>query len=435
MCWIAENDHEVFNISYESVKDIADQFVVINGNHFNFEHDVPGYLFPPYIFDSRYEGNKHEMLAPYPHHEKGCYGMQRNVALNYLKNNFMGDWVLMLDADEFVDKPENIKPFVELLEKENARLCSPTMRHLVGTLGKEDIVYPAGQDAHYVPNRLFKISADMSYPENYHPVLSMEPKEGAEKMAQGSPFTIWHLGYCKEMITLRKRYLLQLEKSTSHSQTFLDWWYHSHLFGGFPTKDVSYTELPKFFKEYMKINEDYLYFNKRMQPELKHWEDATTWVRFFQPKTALEVGCGVGHRTRALLNLGVDSIGFDISGWATLNTPYKELIGRIWEDDLLNNTELKGVTKDLVVAYDVLEHIDEKDLDTAVGNLRTWSNKWILVSVPMIGDPNLTNDSTHKIFWTREQWTAKFESHGLAIVPTPDYFHFKHQLFVLEKKQ
>lgn len=436
VAYIVENDEDVFELSYNSIKDHADDIIVINGNQGSLEDEALN----DYLDGGRTNiiaRNGLEVFHPYEHDYKGANGKQRNIYLQILKDKFPNAWCLVLDSDEVVDNPESIKPWIQTLEEQRFDACSPTMRHFIGDLAHEDASLPI----HTCPLRLFKVTPKLYYDEVEHPVL-----QGAERYCVGSTyqgataqFTLWHLAYAREVVRIHNKYINHLKKSNipGHTPQFLERWYHSHIFGQYPTKTVDYTELPRTLKEQLHINDDLLYFMHRLQPELKHWEDAKTWVEYFKPKTALEVGCGVGHRARALYNLGVDAYGFDISKWAIDNCPYPEMKNRLSWGTVLDDIsgEFNDYEYDLIICYDVLEHINEEDLDKAIENIKAWTKKHVLISVPVLGDPNLSNDPTHKIFWSKEQWITKFAEHGLATIPTPNNFLYQNQIIILEKQQ
>lgn len=426
IAWMVENDEDMWHLSYKSVEKHADAMIVIDGNEDTYEHELSRY----FTTDERVT----IIPDPYPHSDRGADGKQRNKYLEYIKEHHPDAWVLVLDADEVVDHPEKIRPFIKQLIVNNCDAASPTMRHFVWNLACEDSTV----EEHYVPLRLFKVKPELHYPEVEHNVL-----QGVTKYVHGSLpklfFTIWHFGYAREMFTLRRKYFNHFKKSNMHTPEFLTWWYHAHLFGEFPTKPIPRHEIPEIIVEEFEINTDYIYFKDR-GAELKHWEDAVHWKNFFKPHNALEVGCGFGHRVRALRNLGVGANGFDISMWAIKNTPYENELPKhaLWQGNLLDEQLDKGGTLceyDLVIAYDVLEHIEEKDLDTAIQNIRGWTNRWVLLSIPFEGDPNLYRDHTHRIFRPRDWWVEQLAKHGLAVVPTPEHFNFKHQLLILEKQE
>jgi len=420
IAYIAEGDEDVFPLSVESIASVADVILVIDGNA---DGDVKTRYQRPTGFDKQFV----TITSPYNHSYKGANGAQRNKYLEYLKQHHVGDFCLVLDCDEFVDRPEDIKKLMAELEAGHFDSCSPDMRHLVSGLKYED----ATQQRHTCPLRLFKVNPNLSYPEVEHPVL-----QGIVKYGQGSifnndiKFTIWHLAYAREVFRTNAKWKNHKAKSNIHNEAFLTWWYHAHLFNSYPVREVPYDQLPSILKRHLEINDDYMYFKDR-GPEAKHWEDAWSWKNHFNPQTALEVGCGLGHRVRAMRAVGIDAYGFDISQWAIDNCPYQEVKDKVHVYDLTVHDE-NPPKFDLVVAYDVLEHISLDSLDAAINNLKGWSNKHILVSIPFLGDPNLMNDHTHKIFWTRDQWIERFAKHGLAVAQTPSTFLYSHQLLVLE---
>lgn len=343
-------------------------------------------------------------------------GKARNFYLDYLKEFHPKDWALILDEDELVEDLDKVKEFIKTAEP---GLYSVKMRHFIGDLGHEDSTH----QTHYVPNRLFKISEASSYPLHSHPVLDGENWEKTECT------TIWHLGHLPVdyMDYVLKRYKEHASNSRIHTQQFLEAWRDSHLFGMYPVRQINPVELPKQIVDRYEIDKDKFYFANR-NLETKHFIDAIHWRDFFKPKNAIEIGCGKGPRVFALNHVGVPTIGFEISNYAVQNKMYPQ----IFKADLL---KMHDVSSDLVIAYDLLEHIDYKDIDLAIDNLVKFSKKNILISVPVIGDPNLELDSTHKIKETKEWWEKKFVDRGLKKIEVPHYFLFKNQLMIFEKEE
>jgi len=105
---------------------------------------------------------------------KNANSNQRNFYLDYLKKNHLGDYCLALDADEVCD--ENVYRLKEVIKELEtmdainnvAVLSSPEMVHFIQDLGHED----ATREKHYCPNRFFKITEDLYYPDGEHPVLN-----------------------------------------------------------------------------------------------------------------------------------------------------------------------------------------------------------------------------------------------------------------------
>ena len=88
---------------------------------------------------------------------------------------------------------------------------------------------------------------------------------------------------------------------------------------------------------------------------------------------------------------------------------------------------------DLVIAIDVLEHLEYDQLDTVINNLIKITDTWILISVPTLTDPNLMKDKTHRIFENKEWWVEKCTSKGLEHFPTPEHWLYKEQMSIFKK--
>ena len=295
----------------------------------------------------------------------------------------------------------------------------------------------ATHEHHFVRNRIFKISDDLFYPENEHPILSFK---GQKRIASLIAFTIWHLGSSRDVFISYNKYKNHLEKSTSHTPQFLRQWYKWYMFGTYPTKVFNPVELPKAVKDRFEIIDDEIYFEGRGL-ELKHFIDCNHWIEHFKlrdgNKYVLFVGDGVGVRTFAMKSMGIEAFGFDISTWAVENNVGRFSKDVYWTQDIVNpviNIGFLHGLYDLVVVYDVLEHINYEDIDMALDNIYKLGKKDFLFSIPFKGEnQDLYRDNTHKIFEDRVWWTKKLESHKFKIKPTPTWFNFMEQILVAEK--
>ena len=367
-------------------------------------------------------------------------GKQRNFYLQYLKEKYPKDWALCLDTDEVVDDSGIIK-IKEFIETNDKGVYCVKMRHLIHYLNHED----SNQPIHWVLNRLFKISSAYGYQEVEHPILQPIADElkidysNGERQAYKTTdcATIWHLSYIPGLFKIRNQYLRQKVMSNIHSQEYLRQWAYSHYFGTYPKKAFNVEELATPILEYFGLSRDELYFQNRRQLELKHLVDAADWALTFKPNKVLLCGDGMGQRTYALRRIGIDAEGFDMSTYAVENSQFalntKEKI-RHWiqriEEPIIDLQD----TYDLVVAYDVLEHLTYQELEKALDNCHTWSTKLLLVSVPTIGDSNLEADKTHVIKETKEWWQNKIAEHGFKILSTPEHFLFQEQLILAIKR-
>lgn len=178
--------------------------------------------------------------------------------------------------------------------------------------------------------------------------------------------------------------------------------------------------------------EDEEYFRKRLKIDTKHYMLVSQWINHFNPDTVLDCGCGPGHYIKAFRDSDVDCIGFDISKYIIDLNIYNFMEG-YWCQNILEEEDIKV---DLVIAFDILEHLNGMtELRIALKNLKKWSKKDVLISVPVIGDPNLELDPTHNIHMTREQWLKEFKDAGFVIKQTPDWFYYKNQIYILEVKK
>lgn len=159
------------------------------------------------------------------------------------------------------------------------------------------------------------------------------------------------------------------------------------------------------------------YQNYRWMPERSRGEAraflAAMGVNGRRP-TVTDFGCAKGFFVRALLGLGCEARGVDVSayarGCATLGTG-----GRLVspEDaDGLAPTEL-GFCKD------VLEHATEAELPGVLARLRRLARRWLVI-VPY-GDSGIyrlaeyERDVTHVLRWDEERWSGAFADAGFVL--------------------
>jgi len=413
---MGQNCEKYIGMCLDSVKD-SDAIVYIDGGSTDNTLD----LYAEFVDGTPLNETSWQLRNPYDQEDPQMNGKQRNRYLEFVKEKFYGYWCLCLDADEVVEDFSKIKEFIN---NSPDGIYSVKMRHLIGDLGHEDAVQPE----HFVLNRLFKISEADNYPLVEHPVLTGKPTTqiGATKCT-----TIWHLAYCSSVWDIKKRYENHLKKSNMHTPEYLKNWYYSHIFGTYPKTNVHPLELPKQVTDEFKIDRDELYFANRGL-ELKHIKDAVHWRDYFKPGTVIEFGCGTAPRVYAMDLVMSRSIikGVELSAYAVKNKISEHL--DIEQGDILDyKIEYK---RELSIAYDVLEHIKYEDLDKAINTLIKSTSKHILVSVPVLGDPNLLNDPTHIIKESKDWWISQFVKKGLKHIETPSHFHYRDQVMIFKKE-
>jgi glycosyltransferase involved in cell wall biosynthesis len=419
-CYIGQDVEKTIKLSIDSIYDCVDEIIFVDGGSRDKTIEyLRGY-------------NKVTIIQrTFEKEHKGAIGRARNAYLKHIQETHLNDWCLVLDPDEVCD--ENIvvlKKCIKLAKQEKVNDCSFNikMRHLVYNLSTED----ATEKEHFAPRRFFKITKSLYYPETEHAVLQSKEKDFPTYKCRST--TIWHLAYAMNMFNLHKRYQNHLAKSEIHTPLYLHGWYIAHALGEYPTQKFDVFELPSVLKKAFDID-DKFYFRNRVDIQINHFIDAFNWKHFFdlKHKKVLLCGCGAGQRLFTLQSYEVDAEGFDISEWIVKNSPYNF---KLKKDSLFVDSVLEGNNVSpmyhLVVAYDLLEHLTEKEVSIALSNMYRWTNKYALFSIPFVGDPNLENDSTHKTKQLKDWWEKQIKKAGFKILETPKYFYAPHQIIICE---
>lgn len=411
---MGQDCEDTIDMCLESVKD-ADKIIYLDGGSKDKTLKIIGDRAE--IIKNKFDKSNPDMIS-----------IQRNFYLDYLKENYMGEWVLVLDADEVVD---NLEPFKKVIEEQNyGTIFSPKMRHFIYTLGFED----ATQPTHYVANRFFQVLDYLKYPIGEHCILGIK-KEPLVPQNLRDNLLIWHLGYLGGAYDVKKRFDQQLLRNNGHSEKFLKDWNKTHILGRYPVRSVNPDDLPEIILKNFGLSREELYFENRRQLQNKHLVFVKQWNEFLKPKNVADFGCGMGLFLYVWEMVVDCCVGFDISTYAANNKVCNSTIYGNYDlsslrinyyHDFENNFEL-------VTALDVLEHLEYDGLDNAINNLIRASNKYILTSIPYKDDPNYYLDKTHKICETKDWWRKKFEDKGLKYIEVPENWIFRNQLMIFEK--
>jgi 2-polyprenyl-3-methyl-5-hydroxy-6-metoxy-1,4-benzoquinol methylase len=106
----------------------------------------------------------------------------------------------------------------------------------------------------------------------------------------------------------------------------------------------------------------------------------------FQPKKALDLGCGPGALMHLLWELGVDVEGIDFAESSRqLATP--DMRDRITVGDVGDGTLKPAGAYDLVISREVLEHLTVLEVKRAVANMVRMTSKFIYVTTRFHPNP------------------------------------------------
>jgi len=163
-------------------------------------------------------------------------------------------------------------------------------------------------------------------------------------------------------------------------------------------------------------------------------------IKFFiNPKTVLDVGCGTGGLVQALRNFDIDAYGVEVSEYA-LGSIGKNLKQYIKKGDI-TRLPYKDNKFDLVLTYDVMEHIERSKLKQAIKESVRVSKKYIFHKIYTRENIWITwfhrRDFSHVSFFTKNYWTYIFSSFKEVNILKKTIFilpSFFETIFVLKKK-
>lgn len=149
------------------------------------------------------------------------------------------------------------------------------------------------------------------------------------------------------------------------------------------------------------------------------WDDnwyhvANNIIRYFKPASVFEVGCGKGFLVKALNDKKVPTKGCDISKYAIKNAFHKNC----YNADASKIPE-KDNSYELVCAIDVLEHLEEKDQQKTISEIKRITTRFVLIRCPMypyqnihLKDPTMGHISCKPVWF----WVEQFCKDGFILI-------------------
>ncbi|EKD90509.1 MAG: glycosyl transferase family protein [uncultured bacterium] len=131
------------------------------------------------------------------------------------------------------------------------------------------------------------------------------------------------------------------------------------------------------------------------------------------PKSLLDIGCAYGYIPIRLREKGVAAHGIDISDFAIsqANKPYLSV------GDATNLSQFKNREFEVLVASEMMEHIPENKIDSAIKEAKRVASKYIVYLIAMKGfashEGEHDHDISHVSVHNRKFWLDKFQRLGL----------------------
>ena len=131
-----------------------------------------------------------------------------------------------------------------------------------------------------------------------------------------------------------------------------------------------------------------------------------------QNKKILDIGCAKGFLVKALLSMGVDAYGCDISEYAISHCD-PEVKDRVKVCDARNLLDAYPPNSfDVIYSSATLEHIPLDQLSPVVLNMTVCSKEWVYLDVPiglgLKNEPDNAIDKTHRTFMNPSWWIKLF---------------------------
>lgn len=176
-----------------------------------------------------------------------------------------------------------------------------------------------------------------------------------------------------------------------------------------------------------------------MATQLVNWYRAFIIKLYLNPKTALDVGCGTGQLVKSLRSFGIEADGVEISKDA-INMVDPDVKDYITYGDV-TDLPAKDSSYDLVITFDVLEHIEKEKIRKSVSELVRVSRKHILSKIYTRENKYMalfhSKDFSRISIFSKEYWTTIFKQEEKAAVLKNSFFRlpeFFETVFLLKKK-
>jgi len=160
---------------------------------------------------------------------------------------------------------------------------------------------------------------------------------------------------------------------------------------------------------------------------------------YLNPKNCLDVGCGTGGLVRALRQLGIDAYGVEISPTALkLTAPSLKPFVKLGD---INKLPYQNDQFDLVLTFDVMEHLERSKIRQALGETFRVAKKYIYHKIYTTENTWINvfhgKDFSHLSVLSQKFWRRIFASYDNVLVQRGGFFKlptFFESVFILRKK-
>ena len=230
-CMLAENEEDWISLSLGSIINIVDKVVLVDSG--SSDNTIKKAHAICHLKNKEFKLIKHERKN-LPSDD----GAQRQAYLDYLKKEHMGDWVIVIDADEVWSG--EIDRLRGLLKQTKLDCFDLKTIHLIGDIGHCDNTRPE----HWTLKRIFKVKPNIFYPQTEHGCI-----QGHNYIGRIVEITMFHFAHARHAFYWLKKRNNMKAKSEIHNNTARKWWYYNHLFGDYPRKKLDPNDLPKIIKD------------------------------------------------------------------------------------------------------------------------------------------------------------------------------------------
>ncbi|OGK47623.1 hypothetical protein A3A93_02945 [Candidatus Roizmanbacteria bacterium RIFCSPLOWO2_01_FULL_38_12] len=177
----------------------------------------------------------------------------------------------------------------------------------------------------------------------------------------------------------------------------------------------------------------------------KQLRNIVNWYRalliriFLNPKNCLDVGCGTGQLVSILRQSGIDAYGVEISEQA-IELADKSIQPYLKKGDI-TKLPYKKDQFDLVLTFDVFEHVERSSIKTAIDETIRVSQKYILHKIYTRENTWINwlhgKDRSHISVFSRRFWQNLFTENKHAALQRNSIFRlppFIESIFLLKKK-